>query len=105
MSVTEGYWEKARGVTCSRCKREVWRQRDGLCLPCWNEVNEIELGLLPGTFPDADVSILFEIARKRKKSSFCPFWGVSRPFFGTKLDRALLSWTGGVSSFLKSLVS
>lgn len=36
-------WEKAAGVICSSCGREVFRSRDGVCMPCWEQSNEIEV--------------------------------------------------------------
>lgn len=27
-------WDKARGVICAQCGQEVWRIRNGICLPC-----------------------------------------------------------------------
>ncbi len=36
-------WERAAGVTCTQCGREVFRSRGGLCMPCWEQANEIEI--------------------------------------------------------------
>jgi len=36
-------WEKAAGIICSGCGREVFRSRGGLCMPCWEQANEIEV--------------------------------------------------------------
>ena len=39
----EDNWEKAAGIICSNCSREVFRSRNGLCMPCWEQANEIEV--------------------------------------------------------------
>jgi len=39
----EANWEKAAGIICSNCGREVFRSRNGLCMPCWEQANEIEV--------------------------------------------------------------
>ena len=39
----EANWEKAVGIICSNCGREVFRSRSGLCMPCWEQANEIEV--------------------------------------------------------------
>ena len=39
----EEEWEKAAGIICLNCGREVFRSRDGLCMPCWEQANEIEV--------------------------------------------------------------
>lgn len=36
-------WLKARGITCSVCGEEVYRGRDGMCLPCWRKAREFEV--------------------------------------------------------------
>lgn len=36
-------WEKAAGIICSDCGREVFKSRGGLCMSCWEETNEIEV--------------------------------------------------------------
>ena len=36
-------WEKAAGIICPDCGREVFRSRNGLCMPCWEQANEIEV--------------------------------------------------------------
>jgi len=39
----EDNWSRANGVICSNCGREVFRSRNGLCMPCWEQANEIEV--------------------------------------------------------------
>lgn len=39
----EDNWSKAAGIICSNCGREVFRSRNGLCMSCWEQANEIEL--------------------------------------------------------------
>lgn len=54
------------GVICRSCRREVWRARDGSCLPCWEREHEIELRLPPGM----DLScgpVVMEIAQRRRE--------------------------------------
>ena len=40
---SEDDWGKAAGIICSNCGREVFRSRNGLCMPCWEQANEIEV--------------------------------------------------------------
>ena len=54
------------GVFCRSCQREVWRARDGLCLPCWERENEIEVRLPPGMDP-ACGPVVMEIAQRRRE--------------------------------------
>jgi hypothetical protein len=39
----EDNWAAAAGVTCSKCGREVFRSREGLCLRCWEDMKDKEL--------------------------------------------------------------
>lgn len=40
---SERNWAAAVGVICSNCHREVFRSREGLCLPCWENMKDKEL--------------------------------------------------------------
>lgn len=62
-------WEKSRGVTCSKCGQEVFRQRNGLCFPCWEQANEIELRMPDWANESHELSEFDEITVKRKNSS------------------------------------
>ncbi len=61
-------WKICKGVICSKCSREVFRQKDGLCLPCWDQVNEIEVRLGKGVSASLDSEVLKEIVVVRKNS-------------------------------------
>ena len=63
MSCTLSDWDKAAGLICPRCGREVWQAKGGICVPCWDSVNEIELRLPPGISTDVDPQLLQEITR------------------------------------------
>lgn len=39
----DGSWDKAAGIICTNCGKEVFRSRNGLCLPCWEKTNEVEI--------------------------------------------------------------
>ena len=60
-------WEKAAGVTCDNCHREVFRSRDGLCMDCWEKANEFEIrdktGLLE-VFPKDVIMAIVHPSRK-----------------------------------------
>jgi hypothetical protein len=60
-------WEAAHGLICSQCKREVYRQRGGLCLRCWEEANEFEIRLGQGISAPVDPAVLKEILVVRKE--------------------------------------
>jgi uncharacterized OB-fold protein len=36
-------FDAATGVICSKCGREVFRNRDGMCLHCWTEKEESQI--------------------------------------------------------------
>lgn len=59
-------WERAKGVSCSRCGCEAFRCKDGMCLLCWEEVNEIELRV-PNGIENRELSEWQEIAKTRKR--------------------------------------
>jgi hypothetical protein len=67
MPITDADWESCRGVTCSVCGREVFRERGGLCFPCWEEVNEFEIRLGQGIAAPVDLAVLKEIVVVRKE--------------------------------------
>jgi ribosomal protein L37E len=39
----EKQWEKAAGVICKKCGKEVFKSRDGYCLSCWDDVQPMEI--------------------------------------------------------------
>ena len=63
-------WDQAAGVTCSNCGREVFRSRDGLCFPCWEDMKDKELEIRDKTgiltmFPESVIMSIVHPARKR----------------------------------------
>ena len=60
-------WDKAAGVVCGNCKREVFRSRDGLCMACWEQANEIELRDRTGITNWLPMNIINQITHKAKK--------------------------------------
>jgi hypothetical protein len=67
MPITGEDWESCRGVTCSVCGREVFRERGGLCFPCWETANEFEIRLGWGISAPVDPAVLKEILVVRKE--------------------------------------
>jgi len=67
--MTQADWEKAAGVICKNCGREVFRSRDGLCMGCWEKANEFEIrdkeGILGSSFIPEDV--IMAIVRPARK--------------------------------------
>ena len=62
-----GDWDKAAGVICSDCGREVFRSRGGLCMPCWEQKNEIELRDNTGITNWLPMTIIEQITHKSRK--------------------------------------
>ena len=62
-------WEKAAGVICSNCKREVFRSRDGLCMECWEKENEFEIRDKAGVLEFLPESVITKIVHPAKKES------------------------------------
>jgi len=60
-------WEKAAGVICSNCKREVFRSRDGLCMECWEKANEIEIRDKSGWLSIWPEDMIMAIVRPARK--------------------------------------
>lgn len=57
-------WDNAAGIICRNCGREVFRSRDGLCLPCWEAENEFEFRDRIGVMGYLPQSVIMEIAKK-----------------------------------------
>ena len=64
---SEGNWEKAAGIICSNCGREVFRSRDGLCMPCWEQAHEIEVRDGTGITNWLPMDIIKQITHQAKK--------------------------------------
>jgi len=62
-------WEKAAGVICSNCEREVFRNRDGLCMECWEKENEFEIRDKAGVLEFLPESVIMEIVHPARKES------------------------------------
>jgi uncharacterized OB-fold protein len=60
-------WDKAAGVICSNCGREVFRTRSELCYECWEKANEFEIrdktGILE-VFPKDVIMAIVHPSRK-----------------------------------------
>jgi len=63
----EDNWAKAAGVICSNCGREVFRSRDGLCMPCWEQAHEIEVRDGTGITSWLPMSIINQITHQARK--------------------------------------
>lgn len=61
-------WENASGVICRNCNREVFRSRDGLCMSCWEEENEIEVRDKSGITSWLPMDILKQITHPSRKN-------------------------------------
>ena len=64
---TQRDWERASGVVCSNCKREVFRSRNGLCMRCWEEANEFEIRDKVGAFNLLPQSVIMSIVHPSRK--------------------------------------
>lgn len=60
-------WDRAAGIICSDCGREVFRSRNGLCMPCWEQANEIEVRDDTGITNWLPLSILEQITHPARK--------------------------------------
>jgi len=60
-------WEKAAGVKCGDCVREVFRTRDGLCMECWEKENEFEIRDKAGVLECLPENVIMEIVHPAKK--------------------------------------
>ncbi|MBA7699622.1 hypothetical protein ES703_108321 [subsurface metagenome] len=64
---TEAEWEKAAGVICKSCGREVFRSRDGLCMSCWEKENEFEIRDKSGILNLLPKSVILDIVHPSRK--------------------------------------
>jgi len=64
---TRDNWDKAAGVICSNCGREVFRARDGLCMPCWEQSHEIEVRDRTGITNWLPMNIIQQITHQARK--------------------------------------
>ena len=60
-------WDKAAGVICRDCGREVFRSRDGLCMACWEQVHEIEIRDRTGITNWLPMTIIEQITHSARK--------------------------------------
>jgi len=60
-------WDRAAGVICRSCSREVFRNRDGLCMDCWEKANEFEIRDKAGVLHFVPANVIMAIARPAKK--------------------------------------
>ncbi|MBU1067192.1 hypothetical protein KKE60_05365 [Patescibacteria group bacterium] len=65
---TQEEWAKATGIICSNCGREVFRSRDGLCMPCWENEHEIEIRDSRGVLNFFPKTILEQITHKARNT-------------------------------------
>jgi ribosomal protein L37E len=65
---SEVNWEKAGGIICRNCGREVFRSRDGLCMPCWEKAHEIEIVDKTGITNWLPMDIINQITHLAKKA-------------------------------------
>ena len=69
--MSQSDWEKAAGVICKNCGREVFRTRSELCIECWEKANEFEIrdkaGILESSFIPEDV--IMAIVRPARKEA------------------------------------
>lgn len=64
---TEVDWGKAAGVVCRNCGREVFRNRDGLCMSCWENENEFEIRDKEGILSFLPLTVIKEIVHRSRK--------------------------------------
>lgn len=64
---SESNWDKAAGVICSECGREVFRARDGLCIPCWEKKHEVEVRDQTGITGWLPMDIIKQITHPARK--------------------------------------
>ncbi len=62
-------WEKAAGVICKNCGREVFRTRSELCIECWEKANEFEIRDKAGVLEFLPESVIMEIVHPAKKET------------------------------------
>ena len=60
-------WERGAGLLCKSCGREYFRGRDGLCYPCWEQVNEIEIRDNTGITKWLPMNIIKQITHRARK--------------------------------------
>ena len=60
-------WERAAGVICSSCGQEAQRSRDGLCMRCWEQANEIEVRDSTGITNWLPMDIIKQITHPARK--------------------------------------
>lgn len=68
-SLSDGDWDTAAGIVCNGCGQEVFRSRDGLCMPCWEKANEFEVRDRAGVLEFLPASVIMEIARPVRKET------------------------------------
>ena len=66
-TMSETDWNQAADVVCSNCGQEVYRSRDGLCMPCWEKANEYEVRDRAGALNLLPAAVIMEIARPARK--------------------------------------
>lgn len=65
--VSDSEWDKAAGINCRNCAREVFRSRDGLCLECWDKENEFEIRDKEGVLSFLPKSVIMEIVHPSRR--------------------------------------
>lgn len=57
-------WLASAGIICRSCGREVFRSKEGLCIPCYEQLHEFEIIDTTGCLDFLPMSVLKEITRK-----------------------------------------
>ena len=63
----EDRWDRAAGVICKQCGREVYQSRDGLCMRCWEKANEFEIRDTCGICEIMPLSTIMAIVHPAKR--------------------------------------
>lgn len=60
-------WEKAAGIICRDCNREVFKSRGGLCMSCWEKENEFEIRDKTGVLSLLPKSVIMDIVHPSRR--------------------------------------
>ncbi|MBA7629518.1 hypothetical protein ES703_37017 [subsurface metagenome] len=66
-NMNQADWDNAAGLICKSCHNECFRSRDGLCIKCWDTVNEIEIRDTSGWLSAWPEEIIMGIVKQAKK--------------------------------------
>ena len=66
--LTDDDWGRGAGIICNGCNKEAFRSRDGLCMDCWDNANDIEIRDKAGVLHWLSLDVIMAIVRPARKT-------------------------------------